>query len=173
MKRVNAVIGSAIFAVIAPGSVAGLVPWWLTRWQIEPPLLGIPAFRLVGIALIVAGLPVLIDSFARFALQGLGTPAPISPPQYLVVSGLYRYVRNPMYVAVVSLIFGQGLFFGSVLALEYGVFAWLVFHLWVLAYEEPTLRRTFHGEYQTFCANVNRWIPRLTPWQAPERKALL
>lgn len=112
-----------------------------------------------------AGLPVLLDSFARFALQGLGTPAPIAPPRHLVVTGWYGYVRNPMYVAVVSLILGQGLFFGSVRVLEYGVAVWAVFHLFVLLYEEPALRGKFGAEYGEFCGNVRRWLPRLSPWQ--------
>lgn len=112
-----------------------------------------------------AGLPVLLDSFARFALQGLGTPAPVFPTRHLVVSGLFRYVRNPMYVAVASLILGQGLFFGSVRVLEYGIAVWVAFHLFVLIYEELTLRRTYGSEYEEFCANVPRWIPRLRPWR--------
>ena len=75
---------------------------------------------MLGAALIVAGLPILLDSFARFALQGFGTPAPVLPPKRLVVTGFYRYVRNPMYVAVTALIAGQGILFGSVSVLEYG-----------------------------------------------------
>ena len=98
-----AILGSAIFFVIAPGIVAGYVPWRICRWHLGAPLLGTSAFRLVGVLLIVAGLPVFLDSFARFALQGLGAPAPILPTRHLVVSGLYRYVRNPMYVAMVAI----------------------------------------------------------------------
>ena len=106
---------------------------------------------------------VLLDSFARFAIQGLGTPAPVAPPQRLVVSGLYRYVRNPMYVAVVSLIFGQALLFGSISLLEYGFVVWLGFFAFVLVYEEPTLRGKFGKEYEDYCSRVGRWIPRLRP----------
>jgi protein-S-isoprenylcysteine O-methyltransferase Ste14 len=130
-----------------------------------PPLLGFAPFRLLGALCLLLGLPALLDSFARFALQGLGTPAPIAPPRHLVVTGLYRYVRNPMYVGVVALIIGQGLVFGSTAVLEYGAVVWLGFHLFVIAYEEPTLRHTFGDEYRQFQANVRRWIPRLTPWQ--------
>jgi protein-S-isoprenylcysteine O-methyltransferase Ste14 len=117
------------------------------------------------VLLLAAGLPVLLDSFGRFALKGLGTPAPIFPTRHLVVSGLFRYVRNPMYVAVLALIFGQGLLFGSVRILEYGIAIWVAFHLFVLMYEEPTMRRSFEPEYEAFCANVPRWIPRLRPWR--------
>jgi len=165
VRRILAILGSAIFLVIAPGIVAGYVPWRICRWHFGPPLLGTFAFRLVGGLLIVAGLPVLLDSFARFALQGLGTPAPIFPTRHLVVSGLYRYVRNPMYVVVVFLILGQGLFFGSIRVLEYGIAVWAGFHLFVLIYEEPTLRKTYGREYEQFCGDVPRWIPRLRPWR--------
>jgi protein-S-isoprenylcysteine O-methyltransferase Ste14 len=158
-------LGSALFLVIAPGTIAGLVPWWISRWRMQPPLLGFFPCRIVGALLIAAGLPVLLDSFVRFALKGLGTPAPVFPTRHLIVSGLYHYVRNPMYVAVVSLIAGQGLLLGNVRVLEYAVMIWLAFHLFVLLYEEPTLRATFGGEYEAFCANVPRWIPRLRPWR--------
>ena len=113
--------------------------------------------------MIIAGLPVLLDSFVRFAIKGLGTPAPVAPPQRLVITGLYRYVRNPMYVAVWSLLFGQGLLFGSVRLLEYGIVVWLAFFAFVVLYEEPTLRQKFGKEYEEFCARVPRWIPRLKP----------
>ena len=122
-------------------------------------------FRLIGLLLIAIGLPILLDSFARFAFQGLGTPAPVFPTRHLVVSGLYQYVRNPMYIAVVSLILGQGLFFGSVSVLEYGVAVWVAFHLFVLIYEEPTLRGSYGHEYLEFCEHVPRWIPGVRPWK--------
>jgi protein-S-isoprenylcysteine O-methyltransferase Ste14 len=102
-----AILGSAVFLVIAPGIVAGYVPWRICRWHVKAPLLGTFSFRLLGVLPIATGLPVLLDSFARFALQDLGTPAPIFPTRHLVVSGLFRHVRNPICVAVVSLILGQ------------------------------------------------------------------
>src|SRR5262249_7027763 len=123
------------------------------------PLLGFFPFRILGGLIILAGLPVLLDSFARFAIQGLGTPAPVAPPQHLVVTGLYRYVRNPMYVALLSLILGQGLLCGSVSLLEYGLVVWLAFFGFVLLYEEPTLRAKFGKEYEDYCSRVPRWIP--------------
>ena len=165
MRRIAAIVGSAIFLVIAPGIVAGYVPWRICRWHVEAPLLGTSSLRVVGVWLIAAGLPVLLDSFTRFALNGLGTPAPILPTRHLVVTSLYQYVRNPMYIAVVSLILGQGLFFGSVLVLEYGVAVWVAFYLFVLIYEEPTLRKSYGPEYEVFCANVPRWIPHLRAWR--------
>jgi protein-S-isoprenylcysteine O-methyltransferase Ste14 len=94
--------------------LAVLVPFWITGWRVAPPLLGFIGFRVLGALLMAAGLPVLLDSFARFALTGLGTPAPIAPPERLVVTGLYRHVRNPIFLALTSLIVGQALFFGDV-----------------------------------------------------------
>jgi protein-S-isoprenylcysteine O-methyltransferase Ste14 len=161
MKRAGAIFGSAIFLVVAPGTLAVYIPWTVCHWHFAPPLLGFFLFRIIGAVMIFAGLPVLFDSFARFAMQGLGTPAPVAPPQRLVVTGLYRYVRNPMYVAVSLLLFGQGLFFGSVRLLEYGIVIWLAFFAFVVFYEEPALYRKFGNEYQEFCARVPRWIPRL------------
>ena len=163
-RRFSAILGSAFFLVIAPGIVAGYVPRRISGWRMRAPLLHFSPFRWLGVLLIVAGLPLLLDSFARFALKGLGTPAPVFPTRHLVVSGLYRYVRNPMYLAVAAVIVGQGLMFGDVRVLEYGLLVCLGFHLFVLFYEEPTLRRSFGTEYETFCANVARWIPRLSAW---------
>jgi len=164
MRRLPSIAGSAIFLVIAPGFVAGLVPRWISHWQLDPPFFGIPLFRFAGGVLLALGVIGLLDSFLRFALQGLGTPAPILPTRHLVVTGLYRYVRNPMYVAVVGAIFGQALIFGSRALLEYGALMWLLFHFFVLIYEEPALRASFGSEYQSFYAAVPRWVPRLTPW---------
>ena len=166
MQKTIAVLGSALFFAVAPSVLAGVIPWSITHWEFRPPFFDLRATRAVGMLLIAAGLPGLIDSFARFALQGLGTPAPIAPPQNLVVTGLYRYVRNPMYVAVVAVILGQGILFGDWRLLIYGALMWLAFHAFVLAYEEPVLAESFGAQYEDFCANVPRWIPRLTPWRA-------
>jgi len=164
MPKTMAILGSALFFVLAPGTVAGLIPWWITRWEFRQPFLDLEAIRVVGILLIVAGAPGLVDSFARFALQGLGTPAPIAPTENLVVTGLYRYVRNPMYVAVVVVILGQAVLFGDWRLIVYAMLVWLGFHAFVVGYEEPTLARRFGTRYDDFRANVPRWIPRLTPW---------
>jgi protein-S-isoprenylcysteine O-methyltransferase Ste14 len=165
MRKVSAIIGSAVFLVIAPGFVAGLVPWWISRWRMGAPFLGVPGLRLIGGLLLTLGMIGLLDSFGRFALQGIGTPAPVFPTRHLVVTGLYRHVRNPMYVAVASAILGQGLIFGNLALLEYGGFVCLLFHLFVLVYEEPTLRASFGSDYERFCTAVPRWIPRFTPWR--------
>jgi protein-S-isoprenylcysteine O-methyltransferase Ste14 len=167
MTRAAAALGSLVFLLLAPGTVAGLVPWWISRWQMRPPFLGVAALRIAGAVLIALGAAALLDSFAQFALRGLGTPAPVLPTRQLVVTGLYRRVRNPMYVAVVSVILGQALLFGHVKVLAYGLAMWLVFHAFVVGYEEPKLRRTFGAEYDAFRANVPRWVPRVRAWRGP------
>jgi protein-S-isoprenylcysteine O-methyltransferase Ste14 len=166
MSKAIAVLGSALFFVVAPLMLAGFIPRWVTQWQFQPAFFGVDLSRILGGMLIVAGAPGVVDSFARFALEGLGTPAPIAPPQKLVVSGLYRYVRNPIYIAVVAIILGQALLFGDARLLWYGALLWLFFHVAVVAFEEPSLKQTFDTEYERFRTNVPRWIPRLTPWRA-------
>jgi protein-S-isoprenylcysteine O-methyltransferase Ste14 len=118
----------------------------------------------LGVVLIGLGLVLLISSFARFAWQGLGTPAPVAPPKHLVVTGFYRRVRNPMYVGVLAVISGEALFFADARLFWLAAMNWLFFHLYVLAYEEPTLKLLFGAEYEAYRAHVGRWLPRLTPW---------
>ncbi len=163
-RRSSAILGSFFFLLLAPGTVAGVVPWWIAQWHLHPPLLGVSALRIAGVLLIAAGTPIVLDSFVRFAIQGLGTPAPVFPTRHLVVTGLYRRVRNPMYVGVVTVICGQGLLLGDVRVFAYAAFVWGLFHLFVLGYEEPKLRRTFGDEYREYSANVPRWLPRRKPW---------
>jgi len=170
MKRSAAGLGTLGFFVLAPGTIAGLVPWLITRWRMEWVGMWPLALRALGAIVLFAGLGILADSFARFAIQGLGTPAPPLPTAHLVVSGLYRYVRNPMYVGVAAAIFGQGLLFGSLPLLTYGVFICVAFHLFVTAYEEPSLRARFGSEYLHFCAGVPRWVPLLRPWRADQQR---
>src|SRR5277367_5021686 len=147
-RRAFAVLGTAAFLLLAPGTVAGLIPWWISRWHLRPPFLGFTPFRAIGLLLMAVGIAVVLEAFGRFALQGIGTPAPVFPTRHLVVTGSYRFVRNPMYVAVTSLILGQALFLGDVHLVEYAIIPWLAAHLFVLFYEEPTLRRSFGAEYE-------------------------
>lgn len=162
MRKVLALIGSAVFLVVAPAVVAGVVPFSISQWQFDDPFLGLTLFRFAGGALIVLGIAGLLECFGRFALQGLGTPAPVFPTRHLVVAGMYQHVRNPMYIAVVATIIGQALLFGNERVLVYCGMVWLLFHMFVLAYEEPKLRSTFGAEYDAYRAEVPRWIPRFT-----------
>jgi protein-S-isoprenylcysteine O-methyltransferase Ste14 len=159
-RRMLAGIATALFLLIAPGTVAGFIPWWITGWRFPGPEWFVA--EIAGALLILGALCVLVESFARFAWKGLGTPAPVFPTRHLVVSGLYRFVRNPMYVAVVSAIFGQALLFASFRLAGYGVLVWVCFHAFVVLYEEPTLRKTFGAEYEGYRVQVPRWFPRLS-----------
>ena len=150
-----------MFLVVVPGTVAGLVPWWLTGWDRRAHW---PVLAALGWALIAAGVVVLLHAFARFVLEGVGTPAPVAPTKNLVVGGLYRYVRNPMYLAVGATIVGQALVLGQpVLVVYAAIFAVLVV-AFVLGYEEPTLGRQFGDEYERYRRAVPAWWPRRTPW---------
>src|SRR4051812_23360781 len=154
MGRVAALAGSAAFLLLAPGVMAGLVPWWLTGWEVESPLPYWAPLRVVGAAFVASGALALLWSFLRFALEGAGTPAPVAPTERLVVGGLYRYVRNPMYVAVAATIVGQALLLGRPILLAYaGVFL-AVTATFVRGYEEPVLRERYGKEYEAYCRAV-------------------
>jgi protein-S-isoprenylcysteine O-methyltransferase Ste14 len=161
VHRLQAAIGSLVFLALAPGVVAGLIPWWLTRWEVEDPLPVWAPLRVVGVVLIAVGVLALLDSFRRFVVEGLGTPAPVAPTEELVVSGLYRYVRNPMYVAVAATIFGQALALGQLVLFAYGAVFVAVVAAFVRWYEEPTLARTYGEQYEAYRRSVRAWVPRL------------
>jgi len=163
MSKRDALIGSIAFFFVAPFMVAGVIPWLITHWQVGGD--GSLTLTIIGALMAIAGLAALVDCFVRFALQGGGTPAPIAPTQELVVSGLYRYVRNPMYLAVLLLIFGQMLIFANAGLLAYGVAVALTVHFFVLGYEEPTMKKSFPEAYALYSENVGRWLPRLSPWR--------
>ena len=166
MRRLNAAIGSVVFFVLAPGVVEGAIPWWLTRWRVRDPWAA--PVRLLGLALVAAGLVVLVQAFARFVAEGLGTPSPIAPTERLVVGGLYRYVRNPMYLAVLSTIVGQALLFGQPVLLVYGSIVWVAFAAFVRSYEEPHLTERFGESYRAYHAAMPAWFPRRDPWGPPD-----
>jgi protein-S-isoprenylcysteine O-methyltransferase Ste14 len=159
----RALLGTIAFTLVVPGTAIVLIPYLLTEWQLRPPLLGIEATRTLGVALMVLAAPLFFRFLSGFVREGHGTPAPIAPTEHLVVGGPFRWIRNPGYVAVVSLVAGQALLFGSGAVLAYAAFLAIAFHLFVVFYEEPTLRRQFGAEYETYCREVPRWIPRPRP----------
>jgi protein-S-isoprenylcysteine O-methyltransferase Ste14 len=164
MRKPVAVAGTATFFFLAPGIVAGAVPWWLVGWELRPPLAGWAPLRAGGLALLAASLPVLAHAFARFALEGAGTPAPVAPTARLVVGGLYRHVRNPMYLAVVGAILGQALLLGQTVLLAYAALVAALTGSFARFVEEPMLRRRFGAEYEAYRSAVPAWWPRWRPW---------
>src|SRR5215218_8916049 len=165
MRKSAAAVGASVFFAVAPGIVAGVVPWWITGWEMRPfPV----ALRVVGAVVLVAGALVLVDAFMRFVMEGLGTPAPVAPTERLVVGGLYRYVRNPMYLAVMGAIAGQALLLGQLGLLLYAALVGVVTAAFVRLYEEPALREQFGAEYEDYRSAVPGWWPRRRPW-APTR----
>ena len=125
--------------------------------------------RLAGALLVVAGAAVLIHAFARFVAEGVGTPAPVAPTAHLVVGGLYRYVRNPMYLAVTATILGQSLLLWRPVLLIYGAIVAAGFVVFVVGYEQPALRRQFGPAYEAYRRAVPAWWPRRRPWR-PEHE---
>lgn len=160
-SNAKAALGSALFFFAAPCLMGGLLPWIISRWQEDNPWL--PA-RVVGAALFVVGVSAVVASFVRFVREGNGTPAPIAPTESLVVGGLYKHVRNPMYVAMLAVIFGQALFLGNMWLYDYALVFWLVTASYVRWREEPSLIERYGEQYETYRKHVPAWIPRVKPW---------
>lgn len=157
-------IGTILFLLLAPGVVVGLVPWLISGWR---------WYNWDGVAWVVvpiawtaiaAGVVFLLHAFTLFALHH-GTPAPVAPTETLVVTGAYRFVRNPMYLSVLTIILGQALLFGSWSLVLYAVIALAAVVGFVKVYEEPTLTSTYGEEYLNYRRKVPGWWPRLTPWR--------
>ena len=157
MTRLRAILGSTAFVLFGgPTIVAGLVPFLLTRWDADDPS---RVAQVAGAALIAAGVALVLETTARFALQGRGTPAPFAAPRRFVARGSYRVVRNPMYIGVLALIVGQALLLAREILLGWAAAAALLFHVFVVLHEEPELRRRFGSEYEDYAGDVRRWIP--------------
>ena len=164
-SRRRAALGSAVFFLLAPGAVVGLMPWWLTGYRMAPAPVWLVGLRVgVGALVLGAGLLLLVRAFVRFVREGRGTPAPIAPTEVLVIGGEYRYVRNPMYVAVVACVLGQAAVLGSLALVGYAVAIWLAMAAFVRWYEEPTLQARYGSRYEEYRRAVPAWIPRLTRW---------
>jgi protein-S-isoprenylcysteine O-methyltransferase Ste14 len=158
MRKTAAAGGSALFFALVPGTVAGLVPWALTGWHSGAVLPW--AVRAGGVVLIVAGLAVLVPAFVRFVVEGAGTPAPLAQTDRLVVGGLYRFVRNPMYIAVLMAIAGQAVLLGRWELVGYALVAGATMAAFVKSYEEPHLLETYGADYEAYRRQVPGWWPR-------------
>ena len=161
MRKITATAGSAVFLLIAPGGVAGLVPWWLTGWQMGAAYRA--PVQITGAVLAAAGAVALLAAFTQFAIQGRGTPAPPAPTAQLVIRGLYRYVRNPMYLAVLAVITGQALLLSRPILLGYAAAVATAFIAFVYGYEQPKLARRYGAQYQAYKRAVPGWWPHLPP----------
>jgi protein-S-isoprenylcysteine O-methyltransferase Ste14 len=158
---------SVLFTVFGgPAIVLVFVPLAITHFRLPA---GAPRWQaLAADLLIVAGLVPLLESIWRFIVVGRGTLVPVMPPEHLVVSGLYRYVRNPMYVGVLVVIAGESLLFRNRAMVIHLVAVCVAFNLFVRLYEEPKLTATYPAEYPRYQSHVPRWWPRRTPWKGPE-----
>src|SRR5215208_2240761 len=148
MRRSTAAVGSALFFLLAPGVVVGLIPWALTHWQVREPLPYWEPARVLGGVVLLAALIALVGAFVR-----------------LVIGGAYRHVRNPMYVAVVAAIVGQALVLGRLGLVVYAGLTWLLVAGFVRFYEEPTLASRFGADYEAYRRAVPAWWPRLRAWE--------
>lgn len=172
MRGARATVGSVIFFCVAPGVVVGLGPWLLTGWRLRPMGDWYGPVRVVGGVLLVAAAAFLVQAFVRFVVEGLGTPAPLAPTERLVVGGVYRYVRNPMYLAVVAAILGQAMVLAQPVLVAYAAAVALLQALFVRLHEEPALRRRYGPAYERYREAVPGWWPRLRPWSGSTGDAL-
>lgn len=151
---------SIFFTILQPGTAVVLIPYWLISSGSAGILSSHQPLRYLGVPLIVTGSAGLLWCIREFFSRGRGTISPIDPPKSLVVRGLYKYVRNPMYVSVVTILIGEATFFMSLpVLIEAGVFIILA-HIFVAGYEEPSLRRGFGESYERYTQAVGQWIPR-------------
>ena len=147
------------FVVLMPATVVIYVPWLILSSTGEP--LDLSGWRALGLIPLAVGVAVLLVCFGGFIVQGRGTPAPYDPPRRLVTGALYERVRNPMYVGVTAALVGESIVFGSPAILAWAVTMWVIFHLFVVLYEEPGLQDRFDGAYDDYRRRVPRWIPRI------------
>ncbi|MFQ5666330.1 MAG: methyltransferase family protein [Candidatus Binatia bacterium] len=155
-----------LFTVLIPGTVAVYVPLLIASDASPPPDFPWTIRRYAAIAPLMTGAALYFRCLWEFATFGRGTPAPIDAPKRLVIRGPYRYVRNPMYVGVLLVIAGWVVYFASATLLLYAAAVAAVVHLFIVFYEEPTLRSTFGADYERYTSEVNRWLPRLHHSQA-------
>ena len=152
------VLKTVVFTIFVPGTVAVLTPWWIAGASHNR---GWGFLTELGIFVTAVGAAIYFRCAWEFAVRGLGTPAPIAPTKFLVTTALHGHVRNPMYIGVALVIFGEAVLYRSLHVAEYGTAMLLTAHLFVVFYEEPALRRQFGHEYEKYRRTVPRWIPRL------------
>jgi protein-S-isoprenylcysteine O-methyltransferase Ste14 len=157
--EVMVLIKTIVFTFLVPGTVTVLVPYWLLSSPASPQPVQLGVFRYFGVLPILIGIAIYCWCAWDFTFAGRGTPAPIDPPKTLVARGLYRYVRNPMYLGILSILLGEALLFASGRLFEYAAVVFTFSFLFVVLYEEPILRRKFGESYRRYCRSVPRWVP--------------
>jgi protein-S-isoprenylcysteine O-methyltransferase Ste14 len=156
-SKLWAAVGGAGFILFGGPTIVGLlVPWLLTRWDADEQA---AALKALGLVVLAAGAALVLETTARFALHGRGTPAPWAPPERFVERGSYRFVRSPMYLGVLLLVVGQALILGREILYVWALAAWLMFTAFLVFYEEPGLRRRFGASYDDYRRRVRRWLP--------------
>jgi protein-S-isoprenylcysteine O-methyltransferase Ste14 len=158
-----------LFSILVPGVVALYLPYLFLQGAHQLALPAVLALPWIGVALFALGIALYFWCAGEFTFRGKGTPAPVDPPRALVIKGPYRWTRNPMYVAVLSVILGEALFFQSSSLLVYAALLLATFHLFIISYEEPTLERLFGLAYTQYRMAVPRWLP-LWPPRIPQRR---
>jgi len=157
-------IKSIVFFLILPGAVMVYIPYYILSLDVELFFPDIAVLRFMGLIPIFVGMAIILWCFWDFIISGKGTPAPTDPPKNLVVKGLYRLTRNPMYAGVGVVLFGEVLLFKSTALLFYSLIVLLAFHLFIIFYEEPTLKNKFGDSYELYVASVPRWLPRISSY---------
>jgi protein-S-isoprenylcysteine O-methyltransferase Ste14 len=157
-RALGPILKTILFTILVPGSVLVLIPSWILGGFPRPergPL------TWLGVSIILFGAAIYFRCAWEFAVRGLGTPAPIAPTKFLVTTALHRYVRNPMYIGVFGVLVGEAATFRAFVLLKYAAVCFAAAYLFVIFYEEPTLRRQFGESYEQYRRSVPRWIPRL------------
>jgi len=158
-----AAFGTLVFTIAVPGTWTVVIPYLVLTYDFRMATIQFGPLRFIGVIPILLGVLIYLWCAWDFTFAGRGTPAPVAPPKELVVKGLYRYVRNPMYVGIILILSGESVLFQSVGLLLYAGLTFVIFHTWVVIYEEPTLRDKFPDSYTHYCDTVSRWIPKLRP----------
>ncbi|MCD4743046.1 MAG: isoprenylcysteine carboxylmethyltransferase family protein [Desulfobacteraceae bacterium] len=159
MKRVLKIL---FFMIIGPGSVIVLIPYLIISFFSPPDYYKIVRLQYIGIIPFLIGLVISLRCFYDFISVGKGTPVPIDPPKKLVIIGMYRFVRNPMYIGILFLLFGEAIFFKSFVLLGYTACVYCLFQIFIIGFEEPMLKTKFGKEYEDYCKIVPRWLIHLS-----------
>lgn len=147
------------FTILQPGLVAGLIPFWILGEKVKSTLSQpFQFYHYIGVMLFLIGLVIMLSCIINFAVKGRGTLSPVDPTKLLVISGLYKFSRNPMYVGVMMILIGEAIFYQSVYLWIYLILVYIAFNIFIMLHEEPRLKKDFGEEYSKYCQKVRRWV---------------